>query len=230
MSRGRSVELLVEEQARRWQLRREDSGSEPELGVVALSHLPGAPGEEVARRLSEALGFDLFDHEIIREIARNAHLSERVVRALDERGRSWLGDWLGSLTSNAHLSTYGYLEQLRTVVGAIARHGGAVIVGHGAHALLGPERALRVLVVAPFEDRVAAVAQATGLKAGAARERVLAEEAERHGFLERHFHAPLREPEHFDLVVNTRTLGIEGALQAILVPARRLARAHAAPR
>jgi len=222
MSRGRSVELLVEEQARRWQLRRGAQGAGPSRGIVALSYLPGAPGEEVAQRLSEALGFDLFDRQILQEIARSTHLSERVVAALDERGRSWLGDWLGSLTSESHLSTYSYLAQLRTVVGAIARHGGAVIVGHAAHAMLGPERALRVLVVAPFEDRVAAVATAQGLEPSAARDRVLAEEAERHGFLERHFHAPLREPEHFDLVVNARTLGVRGAVDAILTAAGRV--------
>jgi cytidylate kinase len=221
MGPGRSVELLVEDQARRWQFRSRDERGSLERGVVTLSYLPGAPGEEVARRVSEALGFDLFDREIIREIARSAHLSERVVAALDERGRSWLSDWLGSLSGDAYLSTYGYLHQLRLVVGAVARHGGAVIVGHGAHVMLGPERALRVLVVAPFEERVASVAAVHGLRPAAARARVLSEESERQYFLERHFHARLRDPEQFDLVVNTGTLGTSGAVGAIEASARR---------
>ena len=61
MGRGRSVELLVEEQARRWQLRRRENGEAVRGGIVTLSYLPGAPGEQVAHGVSEALGYDLFD-------------------------------------------------------------------------------------------------------------------------------------------------------------------------
>jgi len=216
---SRSIELLVEEQARRWQLRRREAGEGPRRGIVALANTPGAPGREVARGVSRELEYDLFDDEIVQQVARSARLSERVVSALDEHDRSWLGDWLGSFTAEAWLSTYGYLQELSKVVGAIARHGGAVVVGHGAHALLGPDRALRVLVTAPLERRVAAWAEATGASREEARTRVLAEEAERSGFLERHFHVGLSDPAAYDVVVNTETLSVRAAVETVVAAA-----------
>lgn len=216
----RSIASLVEEQARRWELRRRDGGTRASRGVVALASLPGAPADEVARGVSRSLGYDLFDREIVREIARSAHLSERLVSALDERDRSWLGDWLASFTSDGWLSTYGYLQELSKVVGAIARHGGAVIVGHGAHAMLGGQGALRVLVTAPLEARVAAAAAAAGLSPDRARQRVLAEEAERRSFLEKHFHVGLTDPDAYDLAVNVDRLDVAAAVALVTAAAR----------
>jgi cytidylate kinase len=211
----RSVELLVDEQVRRWQLRRDRQAEESRQGVVTISRLPGARGDEVARRLSESLGYALFDREIIQEIARSSHLSERVVSALDEHDRSLLSEWLVSFASQAYLSTYEYLHQLRVVVGAIARHGGAVIVGHGAHLILDQSKALRTLVIAPREARVATIAAQQGVSPREARLRIENEESEKRAFFMKYFHADLADPAAYDLVVNTHVLGVEGAVETI---------------
>jgi cytidylate kinase len=209
----RSVETLVDEQVRRWQLRRRA----PEVsapGVIALSRLPGARGEEVARRLSDSLGYGLFDREILQQIASHSHLSERVVSALDEQDRSWLTEWLVAF-GGPHLSRYEYLHELRLVVGAIARHGGAIIMGRGAHLILSPDQALRTLVVAPREVRVATVAALFGISPQEARRRIQVEEEARCAFLKKHFHADMADPSAYDLVVNTHFMGVEGAVEAI---------------
>lgn len=209
------VELLVEQQARRWQLRREQEGEQRSRPVVALSRLPGALGEEVARSLSQALRYDLFDQALIHQVAESAHLSDRVVSALDEKDRSWLSEWLVAFAVDSYLSTYEYLHQLRKVIGAIARHGNAVIVGRGAHLILGPEQALRVLVLAPTSARVANMAAARGVGEREARRLLAAEEAAREAFLAKHFHGRLGDPTEFDLTVNTHALGVEGAVKAV---------------
>lgn len=208
------VELLVEQQARRWQLRRDQEGEHRPRQVIALSRLPGAHGEEVARRLSETLGYDLFDQALIQQVAENAHLSERVVAALDEKDRSWLSEWLVSFAMEGYLSTYEYLHQLRKVIGAIARHGSAVIVGRGAHLILGPQ-ALRILVLAPASVRVANMAASRAVTEREARRLIAAEEAAREAFLARHFHGRLGNPEEFDLAVNTHALGVDGAVKTV---------------
>lgn len=209
------VELLVEQQARRWQLRRADNREEEPGRTVAISRLPGARGEEVAQGIGQALGYDLFDQEIIHQIAQRADLSDRVVSALDEKNRSMLSEWLVAFGADRYLSTYEYVYQLRKVIGAIARHGRAVIIGRGAHLILGPREALRVLVIAPLEVRVANVAVASSMPPREARRWILAKEAERQSFLAKHFHARLGDPEAFDIVINTEVLGTSGAVEAV---------------
>jgi hypothetical protein len=61
----RTIDAIVEEQAHRWQLRREDCNAEVRCFVVTVSRLHGARGGEVARTLVGELGFDLFDCEVI---------------------------------------------------------------------------------------------------------------------------------------------------------------------
>ncbi len=211
----RSIEAMVEEQAHRWQLVRGERRHVERQPVVTVSRQHGAGGAEVARRLAGDLHLDLFDREIIQQIAESAHLSERVVSSLDEKDRELLTDWLAALSSRSYLSPVEYRFHLSRVVGAVAHHGGAVILGRGAHLILGQGEALRVLVVAPLEPRVRAVMEREGLAEREARHRIVSVEADRKAFLMKHFHAELADPITFDLVVNTAVLGVEGACSAI---------------
>jgi cytidylate kinase len=223
----RSIEALVEEQAHRWQLVRRRS-HEPRRPVITVARQHGARGTELARRLAAELGLDLFDRALIQRIAEDGHMSERVVTALDERNRELLTDWLSSVASRDYLSPAEYQYHLARVVGAIAHQGGAVIIGRGAHLILGKGEALRVLVVAPMEQRVRTVMQSQSLEERGARRRIAEVESERRAFLMKYFHVEAARPEEFDLVVNTEVLGMEGCLKAIVtalsgMPGRRSA-------
>jgi cytidylate kinase len=118
--------------------------------------------------------------------------------------------------SDAHLSPYGYAEHLRRTVEEIARLGGAVILGRGAHLILPAGQALRVFVVAPLAARVAAVAARHGVAEHEAERRIRETEAERRAFLRRYFHADLGDPSSYDLILNTGQLGVAGAADAVV--------------
>jgi cytidylate kinase len=190
--------------------------------VVTLSRLPGALGDEVAREVARRLGYRCFDRELLRDIAESASTREAAVANLDERDRPALTDWLCALTLNDYMSPYSYKEHLTRVLHAVAAIGEAVIVGRGAHLVLPPGSTLRVLVVAPFALRARTLAAHHGLDMAQAGRRILAEEAERRAFLRRHFGAELDDPDDFDLVLNTATLGVEGAAEAVCAALRGL--------
>ncbi len=212
---ARSVEALVEQQARRWQLVREERRDAAHKPVLTVSRQHGAGGGEVVRTLARELGLDVFDREIIQQIAESTHLSERVVGALDDKKRELLTEWLSGIASHNYLSSVEYRYQLTRVVGAVAHHGGAIILGRGAHLILGQGEALRVLVVAPLEARVAAVMAREGISERDARRQIQTVEADRKAFLMKHFHTGFDDPTHFDLVVNTTLLGIAKSCAAI---------------
>jgi len=212
---NRSIETQVEEQSRRWRLETLERRPEPHRPVIALSRQHGAGGEEIASRLAEALSLRLFDREILHHIADSAHLREQAVSLLDERDRPVIDEWLAPFAGEGYLTHYEYLHHLIAVVAAISRQGAAVMVGRGAHLLVRPGEALRVMVVAPLDARVAAVAAAEGVGLRVARERLAAVEAERRAFLRKYFHVEADDPAQFDLVVNTASLGLEGAVQAV---------------
>ena len=219
---ARSVEALVEQQARRWLLVREERRDEERRPVLTVSRQHGAGGGEVVKTLARELGLDVFDREIIQQIAESTHLSERVVGALDDKKRELLTEWLSGIASHNYLSSVEYRYQLMRVVGALAHHGGAIILGRGAHLILGQGEALRVLVVAPIEARVAAVMKREGISERDARRQIQVVEADRKAFLMKHFHSDFDDPIHFDLVVNTTLLGIAKSCAAIGAAAEQL--------
>jgi cytidylate kinase len=218
----RSIEALVDEQARRWQLVRGERRAESPRPVVTVSRQHGAGGSEVAKALAAGLGLDLFDREIIQRIAESTHLSERVVSSLDEKDKELLTDWLAAIVTRSYLSPAEYRYHLSRIVGAMAHHGGAVILGRGAHLILGQAEALRVLVVAPLETRVRAVMEREGICEREARHRIVSVEADRAAFLMKHFHADFADPTTFDMVLNTAVLGIQGACAVIRAAVERL--------
>jgi len=212
----RSVEQLVEEQAHRWEMARGHwRGRPPRRPVVTISRQHGAGGAEVARRLAEELRFDLYDQQLLHHIAASAHLSERVVQTLDERDRDTLTDWLAGFVGHAYLSPVSYRDHLMRAVGTIACHGGAVILGRGAHVIVAPRSALRVFVVAPLERRVAEIMRREQLAQRDARRRIEAVEAARRAFLRKHFHADFGDPSTFDLIVNTGVLTTQAVVRTV---------------
>jgi len=190
--------------------------------VITISRYPGSRGDDLAALLGQRLGIEVLDRELLHRIATSAHTSDHVVSDLDERNRPMLTEWLSSLASPEHLSPYSYRQHLTRVVEAIARFGGAVIVGRGAHLILHSGEALRVLVVAPLPARVATIAQREGIPPQEAERRIATEEAERRAFLAQYFHADYGDHTAFDLVVNTAILGVEGAADAVLAGLSRL--------
>jgi len=212
---ARSMEALVEQQARRWQLVHEKRRDEEHKPVLTVSRQHGAGADELVKTLAKQLGLDIFDREIIQQIAESTHLSEQVVGALDDKRRELLTEWLSGMASHNYLSSAEYRYQLTRVVGAVAHHGGAIIVGRGAHLILGQGEALRVLVVAPLDVRVATVMKRDGISERDARRQIQSVEADRKAFLMKHFHTDFDDPVHFDLVVNTSLLGIANSCAAI---------------
>jgi cytidylate kinase len=215
----RSIEQIVEEQAKRWQITRggaRDLPGEPRGRVITVSREPGARGGEVARAVAQRLGLAFYDREILTRIAAEAHVAEQSVSPLDERDRrTWLADWLAPIATLEHLSPYEYSHHLGRVVDAIAAAGNAVILGRGAHLMVPPGHALRVLVQAPLAMRVATLAAREGMGEAAARRRLVELERERRSFLARCFHVDQEDAAHFDLRVNTGVLGVDAAVAII---------------
>jgi cytidylate kinase len=104
----------------------------------------------------------------------------------------------------------------------LAAEGRVVIVGRGAWAILaGEPDALHVRVVAPRAYRAGQIAERLRTDPKAAQSLLARSDAERARYFQEYYGLDVDDPTHFDLVVNTARLGIEGA--AALIVARALA-------
>lgn len=215
-TKTRSIHKIIEEQVQKWQLSKKEKKKESLMvSVITISRDPGSGGNVFAKSLSEKLDFDLFYQEVVHEIAESARVSALILETLDEKGVSVLEDWISSLVHKQYLWPDQYLQHLMKVIGTIGKHGRAIIVGRGANFILPPDKRLSVRLVAPLETRVKNVAKDFNVDTEEARRRVIRADSDRRAFIRKYFNSDIENPLNYDMVINTGTLNIGAAMDAI---------------
>jgi cytidylate kinase len=215
-TKSRSIEQIIEEQVRKWQFSKTEPKTEtPFRPMVTISREPGSGGNIIGERLARRLDLDLFHQEMIHEMAKSAKVSSRLLATLDEKGLSVLEDWMAYLVDFRHMWPDQYMKHLMKVIGAIGRHGGAVLIGRGANFILPPERRFSVRVIAPFEVRAANVARNHQVPEKEARQHITKTDSQRRAFIRKYFNTSIADPFNYDMVLNTGTASIDGAVEAI---------------
>jgi cytidylate kinase len=188
--------------------------------MVTVSRQAGAGGSEIARRLAEEFKMDLVGSQIIKQVAKSAKMSTKVVESLDEKAVTQIDSVIASLFANRHLSPDVYFRHLTSVIVAIGEHGYSIIVGRGAHMILSKEKTLRLRFIAPQESRVAYFLKTRAISRDEARRYVEKKDADRNGFIKKYFKHDANDPTYFDMIINTEQLGMEGAYQTVATTVR----------
>lgn len=213
---SRSIQQIIEEQVQKWQaMISQQKKKEIYYPVITISREPGSGGRLIARGLAEKLNLDLFDQEVVHEMAKSANVSTRLLETLDEKGVSTLHEWVSSLVDSRHLWPDQYMQHLMNVIGTIGEHGRAVIVGRGANFIIPRERKLSVRIEAPLDVRVKNISEEFGAPEEEARRRAIRTESDRKAFIRKYFNADIADPINYDLVINTGKLTIPGAIEMI---------------
>jgi cytidylate kinase len=169
------------------------------MPLITITHAFGSDGAEVARRVAEGLGCELFDDTRLKGLVQEKGISEDEFNRLDERTP---GYWSSFFKSRPQV----FVNVLESAVYEAARRGEGVIVGHGSQVLLRSfDCAFHVRLFSPEARRVEALV-ARGLGRDAALKLVRNQDREQAGFFKFAFQMDLDDPALYDLVVNTHKL------------------------
>jgi hypothetical protein len=215
---AKPLDELFERQARRWAIEGRAGMPASRGAVVSVSRLPWADGDAVAERVAGWLDYGLFGLDALRELARDARLRDRLIGPLAPEVRA-------AIESRARL-LFNELDpaevrEVAGVVAALGERGMAVVVGRGAISILPRERTLRVLIVAPREERARRLATVQGLAPAAAEAQLAREDEERRAFLRDRLGLASDDPSLYDLVLNTAQLSVDAAAALVVEAVRR---------
>jgi len=210
----RAAWQLVEEQMVKWnRMMAERKQKKVVPGpVMTISREAGCGAAQIAQKLAEALGMDLMSGKIIQMIAESAEMSDKVICTLDEKEITKRDDWLTSLFETRHLWPDLYLHHLTKVIGTIGRHGNAIIVGRGATFILPQKDTFSVRIIAPEEMRIKKALRTTEDEA---KRYIIKTDADRKAFARKYFNTDVTDASYYDLVVNVRGMGPDGAVETI---------------
>lgn len=221
-----AVLKLVDKQVKIWGLKRQleelmRRGRCIEEGVtygpcLLVSRQFGSGGGRIGRGAAERLGWQVYDREILDEIAKVPHVRAKLLSAIDERTHAIWGDRWQSELAPEDIDFEGYLRHLRKVVLTLGHHGDAVILGRGAPYLLPSRCSLRVRVVAPLDVRVQRIKDAEKVSLEHALGRVQRCDDDRTDFVRKAFQVDAGCPLNYDLVINTGEVSLEAGVELVL--------------
>ncbi len=229
--KGRAIDHIVEKQMRQWELRRSEEAMREtraklagrEIDYITISREPGSSGGEIARILSELLGWRKFDREIIDQMSSNMNVHRDMLDGIEERGGGWLKDSLSF--GEQSIGPDKYYRHLVRVLLIVARYGQAVIAGRAAGLVLPREKGLSVRITAPFAMRSQRYAELFDV--GIEEARILVEKADKsqRAFVKQFLNKDICDPTHYDMVFSTEKLSPESVAKLI---SRALDQRHAA--
>ena len=213
---NRPMHKIIEEQINRWELGKIKTDPVVEhVNVITISREAGSRGREVAEKLAQNTGFDLFHHEILESMIETSKNSRALLKTLDERGMNIVEDIVSALVNDHHLWPDEYTKLLLKILNTIGKHGNAVILGRGANCALGKIDALKVRIVAPAVMRRKYLQKTRNLSYEDAEKLMHSTDANRTAFVRRYFNSDATDPANYDLILNTGFLSVDKAVQVI---------------
>ena len=202
---------LVDKQLHLWNARRraakEKTESEPGFRFLTIAKDEGSLGNEVAQELSRRMGWHVFDEEIIHYIAQNSHVSEKLVRQLDQKSQSGIQETIERFLKSIEKESFGgdeYHEALLVTLMCLAKHGAAILVGRGANfALYDEPHGLKVHLTASPEVRVRRLAKRWEVTEDEARHRMQEDDGEKKKFIRHYYWRDYGDTRFYDVTFNT---------------------------
>jgi cytidylate kinase len=207
------------------------------IKVLTIEREYGSGANEIAEKVSERLGWKLWDQLLTTEIARHLECDKLHVEEYEERRdplhyrlfKAFLrGSFEGSL--NTHRLKLADAEGIRSVteqlVRQAAQEGNCVIVGRGsAYYLHDSPDMFHVFLYAPFDEKVRRLRH-RGKGEQEATELAETVDLDRAAFIKQHFGVEWPPREYFHLMINS-SMGDEAVAETILDSMSIFQKAHA---
>lgn len=218
---NKDIMTIVDDQIRRAQILRQaamqslgpDETANLRKRAITISRQFGSEGRLVAQRLSERLGWVLWDRDLVDAVAKDAEVSRRVVEEFDERTISEIEILARTALGDVQVGSFIYPLHLAHAVIAIASHGNAIILGRGSSYIL-PD-ALSVRIIAREKTRVAVVMRECSVSRDEATRRIHESDRQRAAFIRNTYGKDINDPLAYDLMIRIDEIGIEGTVEVI---------------
>ncbi len=192
--------------------------------VITISREFASMGRTIGQRLARNLGFEILDRDIVAESARRMNMTIPEISRLDEH--PGYNRFFMRKTYLFNFGVYNSSEKLyevqRNVIEDYAEKGNCIIIGRCAESILRKrENVLRVYIYAPFDDRLRHCMedlQIGGREESEASIRRVDEARSTYRRRHQYYDNPY---DNFDMLVNSGTFGIEGAVDLIESVARK---------
>ncbi|MCD8335075.1 MAG: cytidylate kinase-like family protein [Clostridiales bacterium] len=183
--------------------------------IITIGRQFGSGGHEIGEKLSQKLGVNFYDKEILQAVARKTGVCEAILSESDESASSSL---LYSLVMNTRTEPFEekmakyevrYLRQQ-------AEKGSCVIIGRRANYLFRDDPALMsVFITAPMENRIDRIMERYGLDAKAAQNLISSTDKKRASYYYYRTDQRWNDLSQYQFILDSSVFGIDGTVEML---------------
>ena len=186
--------------------------------IITIARQHGSSGREIARALSEALGIQCFDKEIVDEAAENSSICKELISSFDEKRVS---PFMLQTTQYPSMN-YGLGLNIQVasaqfdVIRKLADQGDCIFVGRCADYILRERKDLtRVFIMGEQEDKIRCIMNRQNVSETEAKKKIKQVDKDRSSYYKYYTDQIWGESENYDLCINSSKIGITGTVNVI---------------
>lgn len=195
--------------------------------IITIERRYASGGHEIGKRLAEALGYKLYDRNILLEAAQKLDIPFFKIETLEESSSGNIlmnlsRTPLGGLSGNKELPLADklFLEEKRIIEKA-AGEGNCVIVGRASGYILREmENSLQVFIYADHEKRLQRAIEREGIQKQEAENAMKKNDKRRRNFYNSVTNQEWDDPKHYEMYLNAGKLGIDLCIRLLLEAAK----------
>lgn len=188
--------------------------------IINIGRQFGSGGKEIAMKVGEKLGINVYDNELISKAAEESGFSKELFERSDERRSMFnISSFFGAGRFGSAQNYVGDNELFKIqseVIRGIAEKGSAIFVGRCSNYILRDLKCLDAFISAPMEERVKRVIERTGLEEEAAKARIERQDRTRQTYYNFFTFGNWGAASDYDLCVDSSLLGIDGTADFII--------------
>lgn len=193
--------------------------------IITIGRQYGSGGSEIGTKLAKELGFGFYDKNILRMNADKSGIKESYFHLADERaGNKLLYRIVSSLTPEQKLPSFGsdlisadnLFRFQSEVIKKLAAEENCVILGRCADYVLdGTEGLVRIFLYADMDARIRRITEKGYYEPKDVKKNIKRVDRERREYHLYYTGKDWENPENYDLMLNTGSLGIENCISVI---------------
>ncbi len=184
--------------------------------IITIVREFGSMGRPIARRLSELLGIEFYDRDIVEETARKMNLPVSVVSINEENQGSAYSRMRFPLGKSSREKQDEIFRVQSEIIRSLAKRESCVIVGRCSDYILRDfENRLSICVYAPFEKRIENCVSSLGMDEETAMQMTVEVDKARRKYHKRYANYSPEDIKNKNLLIDSSFFGIEGTARLI---------------
>lgn len=184
--------------------------------TITITREFGSLGRSIARELSQILGVEFYDRDIVEEVANKLNLPVSTVSNEEEKSRHSFFPRMFPLGTDEEYMQDIIFDVQKDIILNLAKKSSCILVGRCSDFLLEKEKNnINIFIYASYEKRLQNCVDTLGMTEVEAKRMILSVDKARNAYHKKYAGYLPNDPEHKQLMIDSSLLGVTGTAKLI---------------